>query len=187
MDPLDELAVTARDGCEKSEDELWHVVQPLLKRIAVTFGARPQDVPDLIQETMWAAHCHLAAFDPIRGTFRGWIATILIRQLRNQQRTDVRRKRLLDRFREACSLTRVVSSSTRVDAQLTLERLIECLTVRQREVIALYEIAELSAQEVARALNITEAGVRSLARQARNKLAQKASQLEGDDENGGAT
>jgi RNA polymerase sigma factor (sigma-70 family) len=65
------------------------------------------------------------------------------------------------------------AGSHAVEARLTLHRLLEQLTRRQREVVALYEIDGLSAEEVSRILEITAAGVRSLARDARRKLAKE--------------
>jgi DNA-directed RNA polymerase specialized sigma24 family protein len=62
----------------------------------------------------------------------------------------------------------------RLEARLVLERLLSCLTDCQREVVALYEIGELSADEVARAVGCTPPGVRSIARDARIRLSEAA-------------
>ena len=73
----------------------------------------------------------------------------------------------------ASAWTSSEAGSRAVEARLTLRRLLDRLTRRQREVIALYEIDGLSAEEVAGILGISAAGVRSLARDARRRLSEE--------------
>ena len=99
---------------------------------------------------------------------------ILVRRARNRGRGLARRRRLLEAVRV---VTRRASPAgvAGVEARLTLERLVGALTERQREVVALYEIAGLRAEEAAELLGVSAAGVRSMARDARRKLAAEAS------------
>lgn len=175
---LTSLALEARAGDDTALDRLYRAARPPLLRWALAMGAGPDAAPDLVQETLWAAHRNLPRFDPDRGTFEGWVATILVRRLRNRGRARARRLRLLESFRREPSPGAGVRSVPRaveaVDARSTLRRLLEGLTERQREVVAMYDIAEMTATDVARVLDLTPAGVRSIARDAHRKLERAA-------------
>jgi RNA polymerase sigma-70 factor (ECF subfamily) len=168
------LVESARRGNREEADRLYAEVRPRLLRIALALGADPDGASDAVQECLWSAHRNLHRFDPERASFPGWLSVILVRRLRNRRRADARRSRLLEALR--LSPARAEAGPQRVvEARLTLARLLQALTARQREVVALYEIGELDAAEAARALDLTPAGVRSIARDARRKLSQAAS------------
>ena len=176
---LTSLALASRGNPrdELTETRLWEGARDLLTRLAVAFGTPASDVPDLVQETMWAAYRALDEFDPERGSFEAWCGTILVRRARNRHRGRTRRQRLLDCFgifRRTAASASAGSSMEATEARITLEALLAALSERQRRVIALYEIAGLSAREVSRILEIEESSVRSLARQARMRLTQAA-------------
>jgi RNA polymerase sigma factor (sigma-70 family) len=161
-------------------DPRLEAATPRLTRIALALGVRAQDVPDVVQDSLLAAHRARGGFEEGRGTFESWLATILVRRVRNARRAERRRQAL----RTVLSIlggrepaTR--SDIARIEARLVLDRLVSCLTDTQREVVALYEIGELPAEEVARTLGCTAAGVRSIARDARTKLSQAARHSEG--------
>jgi len=171
-DPLAALVEAARRGDEAATGQMYARVRPRLLRIALALGVDPDDAADLVQETLWAAHRSLGRFDAGRASFEGWLGTILVRRARNRWRSLARGRRLLKAFATS-SRTSSEAGSRAVEARLTLHRLLEQLTRRQREVVALYEIDGLSAEEVAGILDITAAGVRSVARDARRKLAKE--------------
>lgn len=155
------------------EDRLLGEVRPALLRWALVLGADPDAADDLVQETLFAAHRNLGRFDPSRGTFAGWTAEILVRRLRNRRRAWWRRLRLFEAVAAATPRVEPTPAAA-VEARLTLQRLLQSITERQREVVALYEIADLSADETARVLGLTPAGVRSIARDARARLSEAA-------------
>jgi RNA polymerase sigma-70 factor (ECF subfamily) len=171
-DPLAALVDAARGGDEAATGRLYAHVRPRLLRIALALGVDPDDAADLVQETLWSAHRNLGRFDAARASFEGWLGTILVRRTRNRWRSLARGRRLLKAV-AASARTSIEPASHAVEAKLTLGRLLEPLTRRQREVVALYEIDGLSADEVAGILGISAAGVRSLARDARRRLAEE--------------
>jgi RNA polymerase sigma factor (sigma-70 family) len=180
LSDLARLAVAARAGRKDDTERLWQAVRPRLTRIALGLGVRAADVPDLVQEAMFAGHRALARFNPRNGSFEAWIATILVRRARNLARAQRRRWRLLDvlrRFGRSGG-----SPSPRaldpLESRMVVERLLGCLTVSQREVVALYEIGGMEAGEAARILGITAAGVRSISRDARIRLSEEARRTE---------
>jgi len=172
---LDEPAQAAR-ALPASPARRLEAATPRLTRIALALGAPAQEVPDLVQDTLLAAHRALRSFDPDRGSFDAWLATILVRRVQNARRAERRRRALrglLGRI-GAPREPRGTRDIDRAEARLVLAKLVACLSDSQREVIALYEIGDLPAEEVARALGHTAAGVRSIARDARTKLAAAA-------------
>ena len=171
---LTELAAAALGGDRRAADRLWEEAGLRLRRVGLALGARPEDVPDLVQDTLIAAHRHLRRFDPARGTFEAWAAAILVRRAKNLRRAEGRRLRLLDRFRLLSRPAAPSRTSDEADARAVLDLLLRSLTESQREVVALYEIGELSAEETAGVLDITAGGVRSIARDARRRLAEAA-------------
>lgn len=184
---MEDAAVTAAwPANDTSAERLWAEVRPRLMRIALAVGVRPDDVPDLVQETLIAAHAALPRFDAARGRLEAWVATILVRRAHNLARGRRRRERAIAAFVRSRPDPRPVvrDASAALEARLTLERLLEALTAEQREVVALYEIAEWSAEEVGGALGISPATVRSVARDARRRLAEEAERLRPGSEEG---
>ncbi len=186
-DPLAALASEAGCGDAEAAEQLFAALRPRLTRIALAVGAPPDDVPDLVQETLVAAHRALPRFDPERGRVEAWAATILVRRIRNFARGRSRMARALAAFGRpragrARVDARVPDDVAALDARLTLTRLLAGLTAEQREIVALYEIAEWSAEEVAAALGIAPTTVRSIARDARRRLTQEAQRLAAHDQ-----
>lgn len=154
----------------------WISARKHLCRIALALGVRAEDVPDVVQETFLVAHRARNRFDPQRGAFDAWLASILVGRARNRLRAAWRWRRLVAALRAIPFAGRRNgdASLAGLEARLVVERLLKSLTDSQREVVALYEIAEMSADEAARLLGISAAGVRSIARDARCRLARVA-------------
>jgi RNA polymerase sigma factor (sigma-70 family) len=153
----------------KPMDQDFAALRPKLIRIALALGIDPEDAKDLAQESLLAAHRNLQRFDPEKGSFEGWASVILLRRARNRQRSSQRRWKLQEAVRRFAPRS-VAPAAGAVEARLTLQRLLRELTPRQREVVALYEIGGLSAAEAGEHLDMTAAGVRSIARDARQRL-----------------
>ena len=171
---LERDARLALGGDAEATERLWTECRSFLTRIGLALGVRVEDLPDVIQDTLWSAHENLAAFDPKKGRFEAWLGTIFVRRARNQHRRESRFRALLTRFTATRGAGATLPDQESQDSRWTLARLLEALTERERRVIALYEIAGLSADECARILGVSAAGVRSLARHARNKLSRAA-------------
>lgn len=176
---LEALADAARGGDAAATDLLLELARPKLARTALALGVPPDEVPDLVQEVLLSGWRNLARFSSSKGSFIGWMMPGLVGRVRNRTRAGGRRHRLLERMR--LLLGRIAHSGDEdhdaVEARLTLKRLLRALTARQREVVALYELDGLSAAETASALEMSEAGVRSIARDARNRLKNEARRL----------
>lgn len=170
------LALEAQSGNVRAAERLFTKVRPRLVTVGLALGVPGQDVSDLVQDTLLAAHRALASFDPALGSFEAWIGAILVRRARNGLRALRRRRQFLAVLRRV-GIPRPRRTSEPiegVEARLTLERRLNALTSSQREVVAFYEIGELTAEDAGRLLGISPAGVRSIARDARLRLAEAA-------------
>ncbi len=170
-DDMTTLALAARAGDVRAREGLWAAAGPRLLRLALLLGVRPEDAPDLVQECLLAADGALVRFDAERASIGTWLSTILVRRVRNHRRGAARRQRFLGvlawRVRTAPHRS---SPQEQVDARLTLASLVAGLTPQQREVVALYETAGLTAAETGRALGISAGAVRTIAWEARRRL-----------------
>ncbi|MCZ6695134.1 MAG: sigma-70 family RNA polymerase sigma factor [Acidobacteria bacterium] len=175
---LDDTAIAARREERPARTTLWIVARPHLERIALASGASIDDLPDLVQETLLAAYRHMHSFDPVRGSFRAWLVTILFHIRNNQLRRRARRRLLLEALHQAprcgsASADGSDPSSAGTEASLELSTLLTVLTDRQRTVLVLFWIGGLGGAEIGRILGMTAAGARSSARDARKKLARR--------------
>jgi RNA polymerase sigma-70 factor (ECF subfamily) len=170
---LDAVALTARTGDRDAREALWLAVRPRLERVAGGSGVHPCDIPDLVQDTVLSANQNLARFDPDRGSFRTWVIAILFHLRSNMWRTRARRRRALADLRRQSGSNGNGNGRgglEPMEARVQLDRLLPKLSRRQRAVLVLYDIGGLSAYETGLVLGITPAGVRSIAREARNRL-----------------
>ncbi len=171
---LDALAVEARPGDRDARERLWSVCRPKLTGVALGSGINPDDVPDLVQDALFSADTHLDSFDPGRGSFRSWLITILLNGRNNLTRSRARRARILQGMAPRGNGNGNGHGPGRlepVEARLQINRLLPFLTRTQRTIVVLYEIGGLSAYEASLILGITPAGVRSVAREARRRMA----------------
>jgi len=171
---LEDVARAAQAGDRDARNALCVILHPYLERIALRMGVVPRDVPDIVQETLVAAHLNLHRFDPARGSVRTWVTTILARLRLNLLRRRARRVRALEAMAGAnggaaapCRVTgyAVAPIGREVAGMLA------GLSRRQRQVLTIYAIGRLSARDTGRILGLTAAGVRSIARDARSHLA----------------
>jgi RNA polymerase sigma-70 factor (ECF subfamily) len=169
---MSELSMS-RSYDQQVTDRLFAEARPRLIRVALSLGVDPDAAADLAQESLLSAHRNFHRFDPEKSSFEGWTSVILLRRARNLQRSRRRRWRMLRAVRATTIHSETIGPAA-VEAKITLQRLLRELTDRQREVIALYEIAGLSAAETAALLDLTPAGVRSTARDARRRLTEFA-------------
>ena len=171
---LERVARAAQSGVREARNALCVILHSYLGRIASGMGVAPGDIPDLVQDTLVAAHLNLEKFDPARGSVQTWVTTILAHLRLNLLRRRARRVRCLEalvgetgRGQVRCGGIAGAASPSGRD----LVDMLAGLSRRQRQVLTVYAIGGLSARETGRILGLTAAGVRSIARDARNRLA----------------
>jgi RNA polymerase sigma-70 factor (ECF subfamily) len=137
---------------------------PILRAIAAR-EVGVSDADDVVQEALLRAWRRWETFDPERGTAKSWLSAVVLDQVRQRHRRGLRRH-LRPSVGEVRSLVVEGPSGTRVD----VERAIVHLPRRQRQVIVLHYLAELTIDEVAAVLRISAGSVKRHLFDARSKL-----------------
>jgi RNA polymerase sigma-70 factor (ECF subfamily) len=129
---------------------------------------------DAVADTFLAAFARRQRYDPDRPDARPWLFGILTREIALRHRTEQARYRALRRAPIEHSTEgpaeRVASGVTAQAARATLAAGLGQLADRDREVVLLLAWAELSQDEIARALDIPVGTVRSRLHRARRTL-----------------
>ena len=166
--PLEFDAVVAEHG-----PYIWRVLRRL--------GVREADVEDIWQETFIVVHRKLGAFEG-RSQLRTWLSAIAVRVASDyRSRAHRRREQATDEFPDDGILASQHDDLVEQQRRALLDRLMSELKPEQREVIVLYEFAELPMQEVAEALGCPlqtaysrlHAGRRALEQAARRESARR--------------
>ena len=116
---------------------------------------------DIAGETMIAAFENLHRFDPDLGSFAAWLFTIARRRTVDEQRRLSRVWRALRRHEveathEEDTLSRILRSERASDLRAAVSR----LPVRDREIVLLRYVAELSSGEIGEMLALSPGAVR---------------------------
>ena len=142
------LMQAAQDGDRRAYGELLRALTPILRALARRHwtGARPQDIEDVVQETLLAIHQARHTFDPGR-KFMPWAGTILRHRLSDVRRAGQRRGR-----REAPIMDDLPAPEPTAEHAADvpmLSRAISRLPAGQRQAVELLKLKEMSLQEAA--------------------------------------
>jgi len=162
-----ELVADALDN-DASMAELLRTVEPYVFQTAYFLTGSKMDGEDVAQESLWKICRSLHQYKG-NASFRTWVYSIVL----NTYRDGVRKRRrvtvpLEDTLPDTGpSVEETVASRGRLDE---LRREILLLGQEDREIFVLRHMQSLSYQEVAAALHVTEAHVRSRLYRVRQKL-----------------
>jgi RNA polymerase sigma factor (sigma-70 family) len=154
------LMRAALDGDAEAYRRFFTLVTPFLRAATRRNGARvgvgPDEVEDVVQETLLALHLKRATWDTDR-PIGPWITTIARNKL-----IDARRRRgariylSIDEFSDFLPDTDGGDSTDRSD----VDRLLERLSGKQKDLVQSLSIEGRSVAETARRLNMKEGAVR---------------------------
>src|SRR5437870_9169699 len=86
------LLVRIRDlGDQQAWARFVETYAPLVYGFARKHGLQEADASDVTQEVLRAIAAHRADYDPLRGSFRGWLYTVTSRKFRDFLRNRDRR------------------------------------------------------------------------------------------------
>jgi RNA polymerase sigma-70 factor (ECF subfamily) len=156
--------------CERKFEELVATHTVVLTAIATRLVGG-NDAGDVVQEALLRAWRRWSTFDPSRGTVRGWLAAIVV---------DRARRHLRRLARSGTPGVLDVSGRPPHEAdlaqRLVVEGAVRSLPRRQREVVVLFYLADLSIEQTARALGVRPGTVKAHLAAARARL---KSEMEG--------
>ncbi len=163
----------AQEGSLEAFERLVQWLEPRLLHYLRQFARNPHDAEDLTQETFLKAYRGLASFDPQR-SFPAWIFTIArrtaISYFRGQRLVPVDAADALPPG--ADHETPAALLAAKDDGQ-SLWALADRLKPRQREALWLHYGEDLSVEECARVMGLTQIHVKVLLHRGRLALAQR--------------
>ncbi|WP_102027576.1 sigma-70 family RNA polymerase sigma factor [Salirhabdus sp. Marseille-P4669] len=146
-----------------------------IKRFIYTYVRNYADTDDITQEVFVAIHNKIHTFQG-KASLRSWIYSIAINKskdhLRRWHSRNSRLKEKLKRNSSSSSVNEMSPEQKLIDHNQSKELLqkVMNLTVKYREIIILYYFKELSTMEIANALEVNEATVRTRLKRGREKL-----------------
>jgi RNA polymerase sigma-70 factor (ECF subfamily) len=158
----------ARGGDDRALADLCTHMRPRLYRVALSIVRDPDEADDVAQEALVRAVTRRFLFLG-RGSVGGWMTRIAMNLARNRRRDEGRRRVILaDAAHGDAEARGAVPAPLRDPASIVddkerlarLERALADLPARQRDVARLRLIGQLSFEEIAAALQITEANAR---------------------------
>ncbi len=177
---LDALAAALRDGQPSAVEGIYDEYGGLVYTIALRFLDSPERAEELVQEVFLAMWERRASFDPMRGTLKSWLCTMVRSRALDMLRADRRRPRpaysldSADGDRPAMEIpdpSRASDPAAVVETRAVLSAL-DILPDDQRETIELMYLAGLSHSELSGVLGIPLGTVKGRVRLAFAKLRQ---------------
>jgi RNA polymerase sigma-70 factor, ECF subfamily len=178
-----QISVPDNDAQALSFDAVIAEHGPYVWRVLRRLGVRTADIEDVWQETFIVVHRKLGSFEG-RAQLRTWLSAIAVRVASDyRSRAYRRREQATDELPDAGTAASQQEGMLDQERRALLDRLMAELKPEQREVVVLYEFAELPMQEVAEALGCPlqtaysrlHAGRRALEQAARREAAKQGS------------
>jgi RNA polymerase sigma-70 factor, ECF subfamily len=187
MEPDEELLRRLRAGDERAFVMLVERHNGAMLRLALSFVPSRAVAEEVVQDTWLAALRGLAAFEG-RSSLKTWLFAILVNRARTTGVREARSVPVADAG-PAVDASRfgpdgawavppehwIEEAENRIDAVKLADQLrvlLDTLPVRQREVVLLRDVEELSSADVCHVLAISEANQRVLLHRGRAKLRQ---------------
>ena len=128
---------------------------------------------DVLNDTMVSALEGLHRYDADKGSFASWLFTIASRRVADHDRRRVQLWRFLGRRNGNDVDSDMLDALIRAEDQEHVRLAVQRLPTRQREIVLLRYVAELSFRDVARVLGISEGAARMRVNRALRRLAEE--------------
>lgn len=167
--PIDAAAPPSTAEAPVTFSALFERYAPYVLGLVRRLGVADADVEDVAQEVFLTVHKQLPSFEG-RSSHKTWLCGIGLRVVSNYRRKRARRRE------SAAGEVELVSAATQElrlqqsDDAAKLQRALDALSDKLREVFVLYEIEELPMHEVARAVGCVRFTAYTRLRLAREQL-----------------
>lgn len=144
-------------------DFVWRTLQRL--------GVRDADLEDTLQEVLWVVHKRIETFDG-RSKITTWLYAICVRVAStHRRRAWVRRERpTSDLPEQASDAPGPEESLSRREDQAALSEVLDLMDIEKRALLVMFEIDELSCEEIGDLLGVPVGTVHSRLHAARREL-----------------
>jgi RNA polymerase sigma-70 factor, ECF subfamily len=169
-----QLIAAALAGDEDAFSELYRGYHKYVRAIGRSI-LRTEDVDDMCQETFLSAFTRLGSFEG-NSQFKTWLSRIALNRclivIRRQKRAglDATQTVVFDEYVEMRKLHSVDRRLEGLPDSLDLERFLKRLTLPQREALEMAYLEDMSAQEIATALDTTVAAIKGRLSIAKKKM-----------------
>ncbi len=147
---------------------------PLVYGMFVKRGLHPGLAEELTQKTVFDAVRGRSAYDPERGPLEAWLVGIARKNLALEMRQRATRMKVTESLAQHLQvLQQHRLPDSLLERQETVEQVrcaLNCLSARERDVLELKYLQDLSARTIARNMQLTEKAVHSLLYRARLNL-----------------
>jgi RNA polymerase sigma-70 factor, ECF subfamily len=157
-------------------EELYQTFFPVVWRTLRRLGVSERDVPDVAQRVFLIAYRKLDTFEG-RSTETTWLYAIALRVASDYRKLAVhRRETYQDSPLELTDETNPETRLVQKERLIELDRILSQLPEEQRTVFVLYEFEELSGEQIANIVGVSEGTVRSRLRLARQTFSRMLTQ-----------
>jgi RNA polymerase sigma-70 factor (ECF subfamily) len=173
------LVAAAQHGSHEAFAALVNQYHRNIYRLALRITGNREDAEDALQEALLKAYCNLARFHG-ESLFYTWLVRITMNEalmkLRRNKRQGLRQMALeetwppIDAIVARGEMTNPEARYARVELRQTLVRALSGISGRLSDAFVLRNVADLSAREIAAALGLSVAAVKSRLLRARNRL-----------------
>lgn len=164
--------IRMRQGEEEAFQEVYRATRAYVYNLIYFLAPHKQDVDDIMSEVYVELIRSLDKYDPEQ-SFTSWFNGLIVRQVRNWNRSIWRRFRLLERVKEKGYEAPVAGLEDKLGAisdQLELIPVVEKLSQKLKEIVVLRYYQNCSLEEIAAMLHIPLGTVKSRHHLAMKKL-----------------
>ncbi len=164
-----ELIVRAKAGDRSAHEAIVNQFAPMVFRLVSRFFRAREDVEDLAQDIFLKLFARIEQVRPDEN-FPGWLARVAVNTGYDELRKNRRRKVALETYGPELAAEKTVAPAepdSMGRARLALER----LDPKLRIPLVLKEVEEMSVEEIARTMGLTQTNVKVRLFRARKKLA----------------
>ena len=163
-----ELIVRAKAGDRSAHEAIVNQFAPMVFRLVSRFFRTREDVEDLAQDIFLKLFARIEQVRPDEN-FPGWLARVAVNTCYDELRKNRRRKVALETYGPELAAEKTVAPAepdSMGRARLALER----LDPKLRIPLVLKEVEEMSVEEIARTMGLTQTNVKVRLFRARKKL-----------------
>ncbi len=173
-----ELLRRAQAGDRRAFDELVRIFQRAVFSYARRVLGDDERGAEAAQETFVRAWRYRGSFDPAKGSVRAWLFAIAANRIREARRSRKKEPAPIeDPGALAASGEDGLAAFARGALREEVTRALESLPDEFREVLTLKYVSDLSFEEVAQALGLTEGAAKMRALRGRDMLARRLARL----------
>lgn len=174
------LVLRVRAGDDRAFDTLVELYMRQAFQVAFRVVGHREDAEDLVQEVFVAAHQYLDSFDVTR-PLGPWLMRIVVNRGANLRRSRTRRS--TEEEVEGVSLApSALEESERAELGVILTRALAQLPERQRLIVTMFDVDDMTSTEIGEALGLAAGTVRWHLHEARRTLRRVLSRWVGGDD-----